>query len=76
MSIMSLEPPAPLSPRADAKLGGLGAGWEVRSFAVAEADADHAEPAAPSFMCSTTLPTPARFRPLGPPMFDSPRIAC
>src|SRR5262245_12365294 len=24
---------------------------------------------------ATTLPTPARFRPLGPPMFDSPRKA-
>jgi hypothetical protein len=28
-----------------------------------------------SFMSATALPTPARFRPLGPPMFDSPTIA-
>src|SRR5262245_9800051 len=37
------------------------------------------EPVSPhpalSFVSATTLPTPARFRPLGPAMFDSPTIA-
>ena len=37
------------------------------------------EPVSPSpalsFMSATALPTPARFRPPGPPMFDSPTIA-
>jgi hypothetical protein len=37
------------------------------------------EPVSPhpalSFVSATTLPTPARFRPLGPSMFDSPTIA-
>jgi hypothetical protein len=28
-----------------------------------------------SLMSASALPTPARFRRLGPPMFDSPRIA-
>jgi hypothetical protein len=28
-----------------------------------------------SLMSASTLPAPARFRRLGPPMFDSPRIA-
>src|SRR5262245_16358997 len=36
------------------------------------------EPVSPhpafSFVPATILPTPARFRPLGPPMFDSPPI--
>ena len=28
-----------------------------------------------TFIFARSLPTPARFRPLGPPMFDSPTIA-
>lgn len=28
-----------------------------------------------SLKSASALPTPARFRPLGPPMFDSPKIA-
>ena len=33
------------------------------------------EPVSPNPIIVRSLPTPARFRPLGPPMFDSPTIA-
>ena len=54
----------------------LGAGREVRPFLpLLRQTPIRPSPAALSFMCGPTPPTLARFRPLGPPMFDSPRIA-